>query len=141
MPMVKLGCVVGSITLAFGLLVATVGAVANAAHRHWQTGTCTDAGVKRTALVGAGSAGFKPFEPAPPSKPAMPEVATYVIETNDSRFNIEDVVPLGSGGSLNLTVDGPVTFAVEGKTMYVRDDKQVEHRLRVTKKSKRPKGD
>ena len=62
----------------------------------------------------------------------MPEVATYVIETADVRLELQDIVEIGYG-SLNVTVGEPVIFAVQKKTVYVRDAKGSEHKLRLLK--------
>ena len=68
---------------------------------------------------------------------AMADVHTYIIEAGDLRFELEDVVQVGRR-SVDAVVGEPVTFAVEKKTVYVRDADGAEHKLRLTKKTKRP---
>ena len=112
------------------LLIAVLVGVPHAADRKWQTGTWTDMGVKRTPWV-ADSA----HEGNPPgfNRPMMTEVATYVIETTDRRFELQDMVAIGSAGfDLNVKVGTSVTFAVEKKTAYIKLDGG-EYRLLVLK--------
>ena len=68
--------------------------------------------------------------------PVMPEVATYVIETADLRLELQDVVAIGSRGSFgrDVTVGGPVTFALSKNAAYIRKADGSEYRLRVTRK-------
>jgi hypothetical protein len=64
-----------------------VAVAAGAPERHWQTGTCTDAGVMRDLTVGQGRVGSRPFgPPSPADPPTVPEVGTYLIETQDDRI-------------------------------------------------------
>ena len=122
-------------SLATLLTVAAVVALAGA-DRQWQTGTWTDVGVKRTATVG------DPVHERMPSgfnKPQMTEVATYVIETLDRRYELQDMVAIGREGlELHVTVGQPVTFAVEKKTAYIKLDAH-EYRLLVVKSERRRK--
>lgn len=98
-----------------------------------------DAGLTHDLRVGAGAAGYAPFgSPAPLKLEPPPSVATYIIETEEMRYEIQDVVPVGYG-SLNLAIGDRVTFAVHKKTIYVRDAKGTEHRLRVMKTIRKPK--
>ena len=112
-----------------------VGVAAGAPERYWQTGTCTDAGVMRDLTVGQGRVGSRPFgPPSPANPPTVPDVATYVIETQDDRVEVKDILPVGAG-SLNLIVGDRVMFAITKKTVYIRDAKGHEYRFRLTKKT------
>jgi hypothetical protein len=66
---------------------------------------------------------------------STPEVGRYTIETADSRYTLEDVVPLGGPGSFDLAVKigESVTFAVSKSTVYIKGD-GAEYRLRLVKK-------
>jgi hypothetical protein len=113
------------------VLVAALAVGAQAeAERQWQTGRWTHAGVKRTPFVG------NPVHermPAGFNKPEMTEVATYVIETDDRRYDLQDLVAIGNGGfDFRVTIGHSVTFAVEKKTAYIKIDKG-EYRLLVLK--------
>jgi hypothetical protein len=117
------------------LLIAVLG-VPNAADRKWQSGTWTDMGVKRTPWVADST-----HEGKPPgfNRPMMTEVATYVIETTDRRFELQDMVPIGSAAfQLNVKVGSSVTFAVEKKTAYIQLDGG-EYRLLVIKNARKNK--
>jgi hypothetical protein len=106
----------------------------SAADRKWQTGTCTDVGLKRTAAVGD-----PVHERMPPgfNTPVLTEVATYVIETDDHRLELQDMMAVGRESfDLNVTVGKSVTFAVEKKTAYIKLDGR-EYRLLVTKSERK----
>ena len=114
-------------------LFLAAGAVCGAANRHWQTGTWREAQTRRRMLdFGPGSSSFD-GRPTSPSMRAMADIRTYVIETDDLRLELEDVVPVGRR-SVEVTLGTPVTFALEKNTVYVRDADGKEHKLRVTKK-------
>jgi hypothetical protein len=125
----------------FGLVIATV-SILGAADRHWQTGTWRETDVRRKMLdFGPGSTSFDGHQTSAPPAPtmrAMADVRTYVIETDDSRIELEDVVPIGRR-SVDVTVGAAVTFAIEKNAVYVRDSDGKEYRLRVTKKTARPR--
>jgi hypothetical protein len=105
-----------------------------AADRRWQTGTWTDMGVKRTPFVGDPVAERMPTGF---NKRAMTEVATYVIETDDRRYELQDMVAIGREAfDLHVTVGDSVTFAVEKKTAYIKLDKG-EYRLLVLKSERK----
>jgi hypothetical protein len=57
-----------------------------------------------------------------------------VIETQDDRIEVKDILPVGPG-SLNLIVGDQVMFAVAKKTVYIRDAKGHEYRFRLTKRT------
>ena len=91
-------------------------------------------GTKRTPFVG--DAANERFPPGP-IKPPMTEVATYVIETGDRRYELQGMVAIGSDGfERNVTVGQPVTFAIEKKTAYIKLEKN-EYRLLVLKNERK----
>lgn len=113
-------------------LVLACAASDAATERHWQTGTWREVDVKRQLLdFGPGASGFG--GPAAPALRAMADVRVYVIETDDLRLELKDVVAVGRR-SVDATVGQPVTFALERNSLYVRDPDGKEYRLRVTKK-------
>ncbi|HMD34741.1 MAG TPA: hypothetical protein VKH42_07230 [Vicinamibacterales bacterium] len=122
----------------FGVIIVALTVVCAAAERKWQTGTCMDVGTKRDARVGAGAADSGPFVRSGVSKGTLPEVATFVIETESVRIEAQELQPIGPG-SLNFKAGDPVSFAVDKKTLYVRDANGAEHRLLVTKNANKPK--
>lgn len=113
------------------LLLLVLAADVTAADRQWQTGKWADVGVSRNPLIGdprSSSPGALPYR-------STPEVGRYTIETMDSRYTLEDVVPLGGPGSFDLAVKigESVTFAVSKSTVYIKGD-GAEYRLRLVKK-------
>jgi hypothetical protein len=115
--------------------------VLHAAERHWQTGKWIDVTVKRRMVdFGPGSSPFGSGagRPSTPSMKAQADVKTYVIETDELRLELEDVVQVNTR-SIDAVVGLPVTFALEKNAVYVRDSTGVEHKLRVTKKTSKPK--
>lgn len=124
-----------SLVLLFVLLAAAVDATAD---RRWQTGRWFDVGVKRRVVdFGPGVSSFGRPNSAP-SMAAMADVHTYVIDAGDLRYELEDVVQVGRR-SVEAVVGASVTFAVERKTVYVRDADGAEHKLRLMKKTIKPK--
>lgn len=122
-------CRAAAVLLSFAI-------VSSAADRRWRTGTWTDVGVNRTPWVGN-----PVHERMPPgfNRPEMTEVARYVIETDDERFELQDMVALGREPfDLHVTVGKPVTFAVEKKTAYIKMD-GIEYRLLVVKRERKKK--
>jgi hypothetical protein len=121
------------------LCVLALVSVVAAAERHWQTGRWVDVSVKRRMVdFGPGSSPFGGGQRAAPTMRAMADVRLYVIETDELRVELEDVVQVDKR-SIDAVVGLPVTFALEKNAVYVRDSDGVEHKLRVTKKTNKPK--
>jgi hypothetical protein len=119
--------------------VLAFASVVGAADRHWQTGKWIDVNVKRRMVdFGPGASPFGGGQRSAPAMRAMADVKTYVIETDDLRLELEDVVQVNTR-SIDAVIGLPVTFALEKNSVYVRDADNVEHKLRVTKKTSKPK--
>jgi hypothetical protein len=94
-------------------VVLALACVCSAADRHWQTGTWREVEVRRKMLdFGPGATSFDGGGRSAPTMRAMADVRTFVIETDDLRLELEDVVPIGRR-SIDATVGQPVTFALE----------------------------
>ena len=107
-----------------------------ASDRHLETGTWTDVSVTRQMVdFGPGSTPFN-RGPAVPTMRAMADVRIYVIETETLHLELKDVVQINKR-SVEAVVGQPVTFALDKKTIYVRDPDGTEHKLRVTKQTTR----
>jgi hypothetical protein len=120
------------------LLAIVLPTICSAAGRQWQTGTWTDISVRRQVVdFGPGAAPFGAGAPAP-SMRAMADVRAYVIETETERLELSDVVAIGRR-SIDATLGQPATFAIEKKTIYIRDADGTEHKLRLTKKTSKTK--
>ena len=109
-----------------------------AAERPWQTGTWVDVRTTRPKVV----FGLQPSpnSPGPYTPPVATLVRVYVIETEVLRFELTDIAP-ASRRTVDVVVGEAVTFAVDKNTLYVRDPNGVEHRLRVTKTLRKPRGE
>lgn len=118
------------------LLSLALIATAGAADRHWQDGKWTSVSSKRQIVdFGPGSSPFgnSSGRPSTPAMKGLVDVRLYVIETDDLRLELEDVVKVDQR-SIDAVVGLPVTFALERNTVYVKDEGGVEHKLKVTKK-------
>jgi hypothetical protein len=119
------------IRIAF--VIVLLATICNAGERPWQSGKWTDSGVKRQLIdFGPGASGFGQPGTVPAMR-AMADVRTYVIETEELRLELQDVVQINHR-SIDVTIGDPVTFALDKNTVYVRDTDGTEHKLRVTKK-------
>jgi len=108
-----------------------------AAERVWQKGTWRDMQVKRPKIV-FGVAPNSPTTGAPRmSPPASQEVRTYIIETDTTRFEMRENTTVDSP-HIDVLVGEPVEFAVEKKTVWVKDQDGHEHKLSLVKQSKKP---
>jgi hypothetical protein len=109
--------------------------VADGAERVWQTGTWREVKVDRPR-VSFGVQSRDPNSNLPRTSPAR-EIRTYVIDTDSLRLELrQDAtadMPL-----IDAMVGEPVTFALEKKTVYVKDSQGKEHRLNVRKQSALP---
>ncbi len=121
--------------LIVAVVLAAVAAVpSHAGDRKWQTGKWVDVGTKRQMMdFGPGSTSFDPRGRGLAMR-AMADVRTYVIETDDLRIELQDVVSVNKR-SVEVVVGQPVTFALEKNTVYVKDADGAEHKLRVTKRA------
>jgi hypothetical protein len=123
-----------SLALLFAVSLAVS---AFAADRVWQKGTWRDMQVKRPKVV-FGVSPNSPSTGAPrTSPPASQEVRTYVIETDTMRFELRENTTVDSP-HIDVLVGEPVQFAVEKKTVWVKDQDGREHKLSLVKQGKKP---
>ena len=120
-------------TIALVILLISAAASSPAAERNWQTGTWGDVTTKRKLIdFGPGASPFgRPG--TQPSMRAMADVRNLVIETDSVRIEMEDTVPIGRR-SIDPVLGAAVMFALDKKSVYVRDEEGREHKLRLTKK-------
>ena len=119
------------------MLAALMSTPALAAERKWQTGTWGEVTTKRRLVdFGPGSSPFGQSGPSSPSMRAMADIRHFVIETDSMRLELEDTVSIRRR-SLDATAGEKVTFALDKKTVYVRDADGTEHKLRVVKRTDR----
>src|SRR6478672_2277370 len=101
------------------LFAVVMVSVTSAAERHWQTGKWIDVDVKRRMVdFGPGSSPFGGGQRSSPSMRALADVRTFVIETDDLRLELEDVVQVNKR-SIDAVVGLPVTFALEKNSVYI----------------------
>jgi len=107
-----------------------------AAELVWQSGTWRDMEIKRPKVV----FGVAPNDPATgaPRKapPASQEIRTYVIETDTTRFELRENSTVDSP-RIDVLVGEPVQFAVEKKSVWVKDQNGHEHKLSLVKQTKK----
>ena len=114
------------------VLVCLIGVSAASAERQWQKGTWREAKVNRPRVM----FNVQPRDPnsnLPPTAQTR-EIRTYIIETTTVRLYLRQDTT-ADAPRIGALVGEPVTFAVEKKTAYVRDDGK-EYKLSVTKQEK-----
>ena len=126
-----------TVALTTAVAVAAIGALALAADRKWQTGTWGEVTTKRRMVdFGPGASPFGQPGSASPAMRAMADIRHFVIETADVRLELEDTVSIRRR-SIEAVAGAPVTFALDKKTVYVRDSDGTEHKLRLVKTTQR----
>ena len=120
--------------LLFSVALVAANVRAGAVERAWQTGTWVDSQVVRPKIVFG--IGRDPRSGAPP--PPVIEVRTYVIETDDLRLELKENTT-ADASRLDVDIGGPVVFALEKKTVYIRVKETTERQLIVTKNIRKAK--
>ena len=105
------------------------------AERVWQTGTWRDVKVERPKVM----FGVQPRDPNSnlPRTAAAREIRTYVIETATMRLELRQDATADTP-RIDALVGQPVSFALEKKTLYVKDEDGREHRLSVRRQTPLP---
>jgi hypothetical protein len=122
--------------LAVILLVCFSAASVMAAERAWQKGTWRDVQIKKPKVV-FGVAPNSPNTGVPrTSPPAAQETRIYVIETDTARLELRENTTVDSP-RLDVLVGEPAEFAIEKKTVWVKDSGGHEHRFTLVKETKK----
>ena len=100
-------------------------------NRDWQTGKLVDS-QRSQNVVGAVERPPVGFDSRRRTNNVYEIRDTFVIETDSYTYTASEVVR--GTKPPNVTVNGPVKFAVDGTTMYLLDDGGKEHKADVTKK-------
>lgn len=118
------------VTIALLMCVLWGGAALDAAERVWQTGTWREVKVDRPRVF----LGVQPRDPNSnlPRTAAVREVRIYVIETDSLRLELRQETT-GDTPRIDALVGEAVTFALEKKTIYIKDQDGREHKLSVRK--------
>jgi hypothetical protein len=109
------------------------------ADRAWQKGIWRDVQVKRPKVV-FGVAPNSPNTGVPrTSPPAAQEIRTYMIETDTARFELRENATVDTP-RMDILVGEPVEFAVEKKTLWVKEPGGRERKFTLVKESKKEDG-
>ncbi len=122
-----------AIALVICALYGTAGSfVVSGAERVWQTGTWREVKVERPKVLFS----VQPRDPNSnvPRAAAAREVRTYVIESDTLRLELRQDATVDTP-TIDVLIGQPVTFALEKKTVYVRDEDGKEHKLSVRKQT------
>ena len=118
---------------ALALAIVALGWVGvSGAERVWQTGIWRDVTVERPKVLFSVQS-RDPNSNLPRTTPAR-EVRTYVIETETLRLELRQDATVDTP-TIDVLIGQPVTFALEKKTLYVKDQDGKEHRLSVRKQT------
>ncbi len=111
------------------VLAVAVPAVAKKHERQWQTGMLVDLSTHRgSRIIGTMTNGTGEVVEG------RSDVTYYTIETPQYTYVASREIHLRWDRVLVLTVNAPVTFAVEGDKVYLLDRKGKEHKLTLEKK-------
>ena len=106
--------------------------VVSGAERVWQTGIWREVKVERPKVL------FSVQSRDPnsnlPRTTAAREVRTYVIESDTLRLELRQDATVDTP-AIDVLIGQPVTFALEKKTVYVKDEDGKEHKLSVRKQT------
>ena len=112
------------------IVCAVIGVAAMAAERQWQTGTWRDSKIERPKVL------FSVQSRDPnsnlPRTAAAREVRTFVIESSTHRLELRQDATVDTP-RIDVLLGQPATFAVDKKTVYVRDSEGKEHKLSLRK--------
>ena len=114
------------------IVCVMVGATALAADREWQTGTWRDTKTERPRVL------FSVQSRDPnsnlPQTAAAREIRTYIIDSKTHSLELRQDATVDTP-RIDVLLGQPVTFAIEKKTVYVKDSDGKEHKLRLRKQT------
>ena len=111
-----------TLLVVFVLLVAAAGLTAAKRPRQWQTGKLMNVGSEdKVRLVYGTSHRY--------------EVWTYTIDDGKFVWDVGRELHLRGDSPLDVTVNTPVKFAIEGHDCFLQDEHEKEHKLFVLKKT------
>jgi hypothetical protein len=112
------------------IVCAMVGVTATAAEREWQTGTWRESKVERPKVL------FSVQSRDPnsnlPRTAAAREIRTFVIDTGTHRLELRQDATVDTP-HVDVLLGQPVSFAIDKKTVYVKDGEGKEHKLSLRK--------
>jgi hypothetical protein len=114
------------------LVCAMAGTTAMAAEREWQTGTWRDSKIERPKVL------FSVQSRDPnsnlPRTAAAREIRTFVIDSKTHSLELRQDATVDTP-RIDVMLGQPVTFAIDKKTVYVRDSDGKEHKLSLRKQT------
>ncbi len=114
------------------IVCVLVGATALAADREWQTGTWRDTKTERPRVL------FSVQSRDPnsnlPQTAAAREIRTYIIDSKTHSLELRQDATVDTP-RIDVLLGQPVTFAIEKKTVYVKDSDGKEHKLSLRKQT------
>jgi hypothetical protein len=110
-------------------------AVLDAAERAWQTGTLQEVTIDRPK-VNFGVQSRDPSSNLPRAVPSR-EIRTYIVHTDSLRLELRQDATADTP-RLDVRIGEPVTFALDKKTVYMKDDAGKEHKLSLRKQTSLP---
>jgi hypothetical protein len=114
------------------IVCAMVGAAATAAERQWQTGTWRDSKTERPKVLF--SVQSRDPNSSLPRTAAARETRTFVIDSSTHRLELRQDATVDTP-RIDVMLGQPVTFALDKKTVYVRDGEGREHKLSLRKQT------
>ena len=114
------------------IVCVMVGATAAAADRDWQTGTWRDTKVERPKVLF--SVQSRDPNSNVPQMAAAREIRTFVIDSKTHSLELRQDATVDTP-RIDVLLGQPVTFAIEKKTVYVRDTDGKEHKLSLRKQT------
>ena len=114
------------------IVCVMVGATAAAADREWQTGTWRDTKVERPKVLF--SVQSRDPNSNVPQMAAAREIRTFVIDSKTHSLELRQDATVDTP-RIDVLLGQPVTFAIEKKTVYVRDPDGKEHKLSLRKQT------
>lgn len=119
-------------TLLAVLGCAILASTAIAAEREWQKGTWRDFKIERPKVL----FGVQPRDPNSnlPRTAAARELRTFVIDTSTHRLELRQDVTSDTP-QIDVMLGNPVVFAIDKKTVYVKDGLGKEHKLSLRKQT------
>jgi hypothetical protein len=121
-----------ALLILLGAFAVSSGAAA--AEREWQKGIWEDYTVERPRVLFSA-------QPRDPNNnvPAAPrEIRTFIIETDTHRLELRQDATVDTP-RIDVFLGQPVLFAIDKKTVYIKDADGKEHKLSLRKQTPKPK--
>jgi hypothetical protein len=113
--------------LTFALLLATLAPITYAKDkdRAWQTGTLLDSNTETGSRVYGNAYGVNTLRN---------DRTYYRIDAENMIYVVARSLKNRRDKALDVTINRPVQFAIDGSSCYLRDDEGKEHKLTIEKK-------